>query len=310
MADSTLESVVIRHFDEYQRGSDEDSKARKRRGGVMDASVESRVAFLREELASCLLSDSISNLSLEDDRTDDFGNDPVHRVTAAVIQCVDAAMATEISRDSQESVDCIFELAAFLGSRGDGYLAKALVARAVQFSAVIMERVRAQACKLLGLCVKYLVAEQEVASGSARGDGLSFLDNGDDDSWRDECIEVARQAVRARLTDKSQAVRNAAICGCASFFSDLDADFDDAEYELLESLLWSMSHDPSVANRLAALQSVPVTDTTVDAVIARVRDVKVKVRVEALNTLRSKMPSSPLAPEQYAQLVRSGLTDR
>jgi hypothetical protein len=53
-----------------------------------------------------------------------------------------------------------------------------------------------------------------------------------------------------------------------------------------------------------------MSDITAEAVIARVRDVKVKVRVEALRILRSKMQGNTLSPEQYAELVRSGLTDR
>lgn len=301
-ASKKLELLVIKHFEDYQRGGDERDRMRR---GVADASVESRVTFLREQIGAFLLSESVSNISLQDESKDDYDS-PLHRITSAVLQCVDAAIATEISRDSQEPVERILELAACLCSR-EGHFMKALVARAVQFSAVIMERVRVQACKLLGLCVKYMQEQEAVGK---KDDGLFYLDIGDNDSCRNECVKVARQALRTRLMDKSQAVRNAAITSCASFFGPNVEELDEDEYELLDSLLWNMSHDPSVANRLAALQSIPMSDITADAVIARVRDVKVKVRVEALRILRSKMQGNTLSPEQYAELVRSGLTDR
>ena len=281
-----VEALVIKHFNEYQKGT-EDVKKRR---GVSDASVEARVALLRQELAS----KNVTALDSDDD--DEFPNGPVYQATAAVLRCVDTAMATEISKDSQDAVDCIFELAAcFACSGGNGHLAQALTARAVQFSVVIMERVRVQACNLLGLCVRYLLTGDE--------------NGGEEDSWRDECVDVARQAIRSRLTDKSQAVRNAAIYASASLFV-RNKELDDNDEEFLESLLWNMNHDPSAANRSSALQSVPIVKDTVDDVIARVRDVKVKVRVEALNTLCSKMLVYTLSSVQYAELVRSGLTDR
>jgi hypothetical protein len=296
-----LESLVIKHFEEYQKEGEDG--VRKRRG-VADASVESRVTLVREQVGALLLSECVSKISLQEESKNDFES-PLYHITACIIRCVDAAIATEISKDSQEPIERILELAACFSAR-EGHLMKALVARAVQFSAVIMERVRVQACKLLGLCVKYIRNQD-----GKKDDGLFVSGgNGNDDSWRDECLQVARQALRQRLTDKSQAVRNAAISSCAFFFENHETELNEDEYELLDSVLWNMSHDPSMANRLAALQSVPVTDTTAEAVIARVRDVKLKVRVEALHILRSKMQANTLSSDQYAELVRSSLTDR
>jgi hypothetical protein len=296
-----LELLVIKNFEEYQKEGD--GGVRKRRG-VADAPVESRVTLVREQVGALILSESISKISLEEESKDDFDS-PLYHITTCIIQCVDAAIATEISKDSEEPIDRILELAACFSARED-HLMKALVARAVQFSAVIMERVRLQACKLLGLCVKHIQNQD-----GKKDDGLfASGDSANDDSWRDECLQVARQALRERLTDKSQAVRNAAISSCAFFFENHEEELNEDEYELLDSLLWNMSHDPSVANRLAALQSVPVTDITAEAVISRVRDVKSKVRIEALHILRSKMQANNLSSEQYSELVRSGLTDR
>lgn len=297
----TIQELVIKHFNEYQQGDDDVSLSKKRRGGVTtDASVEARAAVLQNELNALILASNESNN--DEDSLDDDLDSPVFQITAAVLQCVDAAMAAEISKDSSDSIDSILQLAACLAAAGNAHLPKALVARAVQFSAVIMERVRTQACKLLGMCVQHLNSSNEEEK----------TNNDDEDSdsstWKDECIDVASRAIRSRLTDKSQAVRNAAICACEFFFS--EAEIIDVDVDLLDALLWNLSHDPSAANRISALQSIPITEDTANAIIDRVRDVKVKVRVEALNALRSKVSINTLSSEQYAQVVRSTLTDR
>jgi hypothetical protein len=155
----------------------------------------------------------------------------------------------------------------------------ALTSRAIQYSSSIMERVRVQACQLLGYCVEYSSLQQQE---------------------EEESVEAARKCLIARLTDKSQAVRHAAILA-SSFFVSMDND-----NVLLESLLWNMAHDPSAANRMAALQSVPLVATTLDAIIDRVRDTKVKVRVQALEIL-GKKANGLLTLQQYAQVIRSSL---
>jgi hypothetical protein len=72
-----------------------------------------------------------------------------------------------------------------------------------------------------------------------------------------------------------------------------------------------LQHDPSVTNRVAALDSIPVTLQTMDVILARVRDVKSKVRVAAVTTLRSKLGDlRQWEAEQCAELVEAGLTDR
>ena len=105
-----------------------------------------------------------------------------------------------------------------------------------------------------------------------------------------------------RLTDKSQSVRNSAIRACSHFFEAEGSD------DLLEMLLWNLWHDPSVANRVAALDALPISKDTVDHIITRVRDVKEKVRLQALEVLRNKVdPLSDLEQEHFAEIVRCGL---
>ncbi len=310
MAPLTTEELVIRHFDAHQQQGGDDEG---RKGRVTDGSVEARVALLRQELEAASSLKHADNKKNTNDSLDDSDDDEeeeddaIHQVTAAVLQCVDAAMACEISKDSQDSVERILELAAcFVASYHDednknGHAAQALVGRAIQFSAVIMERVRVQACKLLGLVVQYLMTTMDDGNETAGKE-----------QWKHECIDAASRAIRSRLTDKSQAVRNAAITACASFFSSTILEEEMDTETLLESLLWNMAHDSSTANRIAALQSVPISQQSLDVIIDRVRDIKDKVRVEAFNILRTKATTSihTLTSEQYAQLARLGLTDR
>lgn len=300
---SKMEALVIKNFTEYQKSGGESTKSRR----ANDGSVESRVTRLKSELSALLLQEGVEHISLDD--KDDLDS-PLYAITSAVLQCVDAAIATAISKDLVESIDKILELAACFAAQ-HGHIANAVVTRAEQFSAVIMERVRSQACKLLGLCVHFM---NECETKTSNNDNDSFLGSSDQDdaSWKNKCKNAAQQALIVRLMDKSQAVRNEAILACQPFFVDNidDTPRGEENYDLLEALLWNINHDPSVANRMAALRSVPLTVATVDDVIARVRDVNVKVRVEALNVLSSKLATVSFTPEQYAELVRSGLTDR
>ena len=128
-----------------------------------------------------------------------------------------------------------------------------------------------------------------------------------EEEWAQEWFEALKDSIMPRLTDKSQSVRNSAIRASANFFSGGDDSSDD----LLEMLLWNMWHDPSVANRLAAVEALPINKDMVDHIITRVRDVKEKVRVQALEVLRNKVdPLSDLAQEHFSEIVRCGLSVR
>jgi hypothetical protein len=285
---ASIQELVIQHFDAHQQQlvqSEGEENAEK---------VQARATLMQRELEK-FLSSNVNNNSLNDvdDDDDDDSNkeeekeDAIHQVICTLLQCVDHCMAADVSKDSVEIVNGMLHLVAcFAAQFHSETTIPALTSRAIQYSSSIMERVRMQACQLLGYCVEY----------SSQQEG--------------ESVEAARKSLIARLTDKSQAVRHAAILASSFLFS------FDTDKVLLESLLWNMAHDPSAANRIAALQSTsiplavdPTTTTTLDAIIDRVRDTKVKVRVQALEIL-GKKANGLLTLQQYAQVLRSSLGNR
>jgi hypothetical protein len=192
---------------------------------------------------------------------------------------------------------------------------------------VANEKLRSQTCKWLGMMVQKLslvMADDESNSNNNKKKNVAWetlwQQEHDNDmiDMRNECLTAARMALLPRLTDKSQAVRKAAIEASGSFFCSTtttqnDEDNDDSKNDdLLNQLLWNLAHDPSAANRSAVLQhSVFVLYPTVvmDDVIGRIRDTKVKVRTDALEVLLS-LTSVEWTPEQYAKVLQTGLSER
>jgi hypothetical protein len=285
---STIQELVIQHFDAHQQ------QLVQSQGEENAEKVQARATLMQRELDEKFRSSSnVHHNSLDDDDDDNSNQeeekeDAIHQVICTLLQAVDHCMAADVSKDSVEIVNGMLHLVACFAARFHSETTiPALMSRAIQYSSSIMERVRVQACQLLGYCVEYSSQQQQ---------------------QEEESVEAARKCLIARLTDKSQAVRHAAIL--ASYFF-LSMDNDNL---LLESLLWNMAHDPSAANRMAALQSVPLvvdpttttTTTTLDAIIDRVRDTKVKVRVQALEIL-GKKANGLLTLQQYARVIRSSL---
>jgi hypothetical protein len=150
-------------------------------------------------------------------------------------------------------------------------------------------------------------------------------------------LQLIQSILMVRLNDKAQAVRSIAIQSCSFFFpelnveynneykelfsissgdtdADIDTDTDDSiDYrdDLVHALVWSLSHDPSFANRSMALQSIPVhKDTTMQYIVERVRDDKVKVRTDALDILRKVDVKNDLTVEMRCDILRHGLSSR
>jgi HEAT repeat protein len=109
-------------------------------------------------------------------------------------------------------------------------------------------------------------------------------------------------ALIPRLTDKSISVRASAIAATGFLLQRQE------DTELLEALLWNVWHDPSVPNRVAALQALPASEQVWDHVIARLRDVKEKVRLAAVGVLRQKVSTlQQLSSTQLAEIVQNGI---
>ncbi len=104
--------------------------------------------------------------------------------------------------------------------------------------------------------------------------------------------------------------------------------------ELINALEWNMVHDPSYVNRSAVLQSLPIEKLTttaifsegvttklmaklndlkmnlIETIVERVRDDKVKVRIDALNALRKVNVENDLTIELRCEILRHGLSTR
>ena len=240
-----------------------------------------------------------------------------------------------------ESVDSILRLVAALGcstDHADESVARALMDRAVLLSDVAPDAVRSYVCTFVGLCVHHLCqASTTNTSTNATEDGsggTSFLRStqsnddmvdDDDDEWRIDCLDKAGSILLPRLTDKAQAVRCAAIKACSAFFVDAtngstsenenetedESSLSEIRETILDALLGRMAHDPSFANRCAAIQSVPITEDTVPYLMERVGDVKEKVRVAALDVMRNRVDVvEDMTEEQRVDVLRFGLTSR
>ena len=250
-----------------------------------------------------------------------------------------------IEGEWSDSVDSILQLVAALGcstDQADESVARALMERAALLSDVAPDAVRSYVCTFVGLCVHHLCrascANSNVAEDGTGGtsflrrstksnDDMAMADDEEDDAedWRIDCLDRAGSILLPRLTDKAQAVRCAAIRACSAFFVDAGNSISENETEtedeasslseiretILDALLGRMAHDPSFANRCAAIQSVPITEDTVPYLLERVGDVKEKVRVAALDVMRNRVDVvEDLTEEQRVDVLRFGLTSR
>jgi len=138
-------------------------------------------------------------------------------------------------------------------------------------------------------------------------------------TWREECIASIKEIVAPRLQDKSQMVRQISIEACSTLFphNDDNIDANDDPYGLTETelhdtvitaLKWNTVHDTSSTNRSLALSSLPVIDSTVETIVSRVRDAKLKVRCDAFYILRHKIDFvRDLSVSQRIEILRVGI---
>jgi hypothetical protein len=290
---SSLRQVFVKHFESHQRQSDDEKRS---------MTVAARVAQIHQQLKEFALNDAVNGLALNvggEHNTSDTSTEQL--IADQLVHFVDCAIATEMNSDSQYSVDSILELAAAVAVGISNAAATAVLERAIQFSSALLERVRLAACRLIGFILEYLdTSDMEHTNTSSTTTSPTM-----------ELWEMAASALLPRLLDKSQAVRKAAIAAAGNVFTEhTDFSNDSVADTIQEALLYSVQHDPSVSNRVAAVQSLFVTRQTIPYIIARVRDVKSKVRVAALSILLEKVPFTDLTADQCAELIRSGLTDR
>lgn len=298
MADlqTTLSIILLPHFEAQQRQGQDDER--------IHLSLGARVRQIQNELSALELTTGVTNINLNNNNDDNNRNEIETEISAILLQYIDAAIGADVSTDMQDSIDRVLELAAAFSISYSQNVGTVVLARAVEFSSVLLERVRGHACKLLGYVIFRLMEHK--------------INNKDNDEWIEAALTTAQETLLPRLTDKSQSVRQHAIAAAANFFiensnSNNNKDLSVHQKSVLEALLWNLAHDPSVSNRIEAVDSVPLTDEeTMNAMIARVREIKVKVRTQALYVLRTKVadPITQLTEFQRVELLQAGLTNR
>ena len=351
--ENKISKLIQEQFDSYQREIVEDNDDDDEvidgfgRSPTMEAAMK-YAKMIHKQLNILSLNNAMNDMSLTavgGSKGDDGTSSRNDILTSILIRYIDSTMSIDVSssgdnelhpEEKEKIVSRVMDLIVALytttivvpsqdkeDGHGDNFDGGSVLDRVIHYSAVILERVRVQSCRLLGKLAHSLY-HHVVANDLMKDDP-----NG---SKRERVFEVYNQikdAIIPRLTDKSQMVRNTAIDASGYVLllshSILSYDEDDGNDELLESITWNLWHDPSASNRMTTITalsrslindndtsagSLPPTMTMiVDHIVTRVRDVKDKVRVHAIQTIsRSKcLVVSMLSLEQRYEIIRSGL---
>ena len=319
-ADGTCQSIkeiIITHFETYKR----------------DRSTNKDPSRAAEALHGDILTFLFPHKNTEDEMTEEQVS---KEVAAAVTHCMECAMFTiakytgmGFTKDSWgESVTSILELAAAYAtgsvSGKDESVARAVIQRAIEYLMAEKDAIRTESCIMLGWGVKHLVESSKPAASILKKKGsknssrsaVNTKQNNTVSGWILDCLLDVGRELQPRLTDESSEVRNAAILACASFFPEgktIDAnskDFEKMIASIQKTLLEIMKHDSSAPNRVLVTQSKCVLADTIPSLIERVRDVDVKVREAALDSLRKNVNLDDLTEDQRVEILRYGLTKR
>jgi HEAT repeat protein len=241
-------------FDAFQLDDDEEN--------FTDSAIKLRSTRVVKELLLFQLNRGLAELSVDDKQKQGDGSDNVsallsdlfvdHYVPACFAVAHRDSTTAEELQTAKYCLEFVAAVAQELDAKtNDHVVVSGLMELAADASLALSDSVRAAACCLLG--------------------SLNTL--------------VAGEALIPRLTDKAITVRAAAIDAAGHILESATIEENDG---LLDALLWNVWHDPSVPNRVAAIQALPPTSPEVwDHVIARLRDVKEKVRVAAMGVLKS-----------------------
>ena len=296
--EETINDYVQQQFQAFQLAEVDD--------GSEIAASSRMAANIEKHVHVIALNDAMKNVGLDQGRSES-SLDVSTFLVPLLVKYVDASVTMETDASTKVVVLRVFHLvsalACSLSAKGEEAI-HAVADRAQTFSNVLSDKLRSQACTLLGCMASHLIAS--TMRGKKKNIERTYLK---------ESISEIEKILLSRLTDKSQSVRLKAIQAAGMIFGVSNATSEDSpNLALVEGLLWSMWHDPSVANRVEAIEAVPIDSAeTLDHVIARIRDVKEKVRNAAVNALRTKVDPKRkeiMTEEHFRDIVRSGLTER
>lgn len=246
-------------------------------------SIEHRIQLVESDLKEWGLAQGMTKLSLSKSKkksnkkavVSEDDEELRDQVATALLHIYDCILLTSEINDDVEDV---LELVVGIATSFEGAVVlDTLLQRAQQALQAPLDRIRVLGCRLIRVAAS---------------------DGGD--------------ALIPRLTDKAQSVRLAAIQAGGAVLQN-SSEEDKQDLLLLEAVIWNMHHDSSLTNRMAALEAFQNLDDVslvVDHAILRMRDVKPKVRIMAVETLYQANVLQDLTAEQCAAIVRAGLTDR
>lgn len=318
--EESINNYVQQQFEDFQL-ADVDEGSEIAASSRIAASIEKNVHII-------VLNDAMTKIGLNQEQASDDGESSTRSsidsstfLIPLLVKYIDAALTMEVNANNKHAVRRVFDLVSALAcglSSKSNEVINVIIDRVQIFSAVISERLRSQACTMLGCFASHLIV---LSMRCRKNNSVSH-----DEDFLRESLSMIEKLLLPRLTDKSQSVRHGAIQASGMLFgtfkpaSTMAVTSSNPTTEnistpaLLEGLLWSMWHDPSVANRVEAIQAVPIDSAeTLDHVIARIRDVKEKVRNAAINALRLKVDPRRrdiMTEEHFRDIVRSGLTER
>ena len=126
----------------------------------------------------------------------------------------------------------------------------------------------------------------------------------------DEVFALVREALLPRLSDKSIAVRNAAVKSSALLQDPGDSPSGNPDDALTNQLMYICTHDSSPIVRASAVNAIIVTRFTLPTFICRIRDTSSTVRISALNVLKDQVDVRLMTDLERVVALRSGLTPR
>ena len=224
---------------------------------------------------------TVLNDKEEDNQEDDSGNGIVQErmkslLEPVLLKYVDRVLADQATTtEHRETLDRLTELLSILTCSFEIYdsdddkdsqsLMTAVLDRVELFTTASTDKFRGQACTLLGRIVFYLRRKRTGGNGDISENMLN-------------CLFRIESLLLPRLKDTHQSVRQSAIQAVGILLEQSSSAMDDntddsiqtkvlatsAFPSALEELLWSMWHDPSVANRAEALLAVPIVGLVED----------------------------------------------
>ncbi len=336
-SDGSISEIIYSHFDAYQRDSDS--------GGGKNVSRAAEA--LHHDILSFVLSSSNSDST---DVSEEIASTLKRCIDAAMSCIVSSAKKDIWSESVTAILELGAAYACcYAGKNGSDseqqqLVAETVIHRAIEFLTVEKDTVRTESCNMLGWCVRYLMESSKPAVSILKKKGKAIAADADTSKsntkdvagWKVECLAEIGKALQPRLTDKIAKVRSAAISACAPFFnvaaSDVSGAMKSNNYDKMiksiQTILMSiMTNDSSAPNRALVSQIIVRNTSTaslegkeaghdvnsediISHIIERVKDVDVKVREAALDSLRENVNVDDLTEDQRVEILRYGLTKR